>query len=493
MKKAACHHEAKSRYAYNIDLTTMHIKLRTARGTVESVELIHGDPFMWIYDEATDQFLWQAESQAKTPMLREFQTVDEDLWFASIHVPTKRVKYAFLLDGQYLLGATSLVDLSRFPKEKYNLFNYYNFPYLLEADTYQAPAWVKDTVWYQIFPDRFHNLNNQSDNILPFGSTDKVTNHQFFGGNLNGITAKLDYLKDMGFSGIYMTPIFLSPSAHKYDTLDFYQIDPMFGTLEDFDRLIEKAHSLGIKIMLDAVFNHVSNLHPFFQDVIKNETNSPYFNSFYIKRLPVLNYDPADINQPSNKRQTMKELHYETFAFTPRMPKINADDPFMRNYLLDVAQYWIKEHHIDGWRLDVANEVSHDFWRAFRKTVKTANPETFILGENWDSAMPWLNGDQHDAVMNYSFLYPIWGYFGNHPDVPKFDHFRFRDAISETLFQTPKPVIVNMFNLVDSHDTMRVAEVMNHDIELLKLVYLVSVQPSRQSVDLLRRRNRFGW
>jgi cyclomaltodextrinase / maltogenic alpha-amylase / neopullulanase len=472
MRKSACHHEAKSQYAYNVDLKSMHLKLRTAQGTVQTVDLIHGDPFMWVYDEATDQYLWQAESQVKTPMVREFQTAEEDLWFASIDVPTKRVKYAFLLNDRYLLGSTALVDLTQTPKEKFNLFNYFNYPYLLEADTYQAPSWVKDTVWYQIFPDRFCNLDNPAPNLIPFGSTETVTNHQFFGGNLKGITAKLDYLKDMGFTGIYLTPIFLAPSAHKYDTVDYYQIDPTFGTIEDFDALIEAAHRRGIKIMLDAVFNHVSNLHPFFLDVIQNETMSPYYNSFFIKRLPVVNYDTAEINRGGNKRQTMKELHYETFAFTPRMPKLNTDDPVMRQYLLDVGTYWVLKHKIDGWRLDVANEVSHDFWRDFRKAVKTANPNTFILGENWDFAMPWLKGDQHDAVMNYSFLYPIWGYFGKHPDVPMFDHFRFRDAISETLFQTPKPVIVNMFNLVDSHDTMRVAEVMGHDIELLQLVYL---------------------
>ena len=472
MKKIDFLHEAKSRYAYNIDLHTLHIRFRSKKGVCDFVSLIYGDPFCWVFNDSTQEYLWEATSQVVLPLQKEFSTEDSDMWFVEVKSETKRIKYAFLIDNQWLFCSTSLINLASNPQEKYNLFNYFNFPYLLNADTYHAPSWVKNTIWYSIFPDRFCNQSNPRTDLFPWNDSQKVQNYQFYGGNLLGIISKLDYISQLGFGGIYLTPIFKAPSAHKYDTVDYFQIDPSFGTNEDLKELVKQAHQRGIKVMLDAVFNHVSYLHPFFQDVIKNEEKSPYYNSFYIKKLPVLPFDIQELNMGSNKRQVMHDLNYETFAFTPRMPKINTEDPIMRQHLLDCTSYWMKECNIDGWRLDVANEVSHDFWREFRKVVKSINPNCFILGENWDSATPWLQGDQHDAVMNYSFMFPIWSYFSNGFDSPFIDHLSFRDAISEVLFQTPKNVILQMFNLVDSHDTKRVSSVMNENAELLKLVYL---------------------
>jgi len=467
MKRHDIEHQAKSNYAYSVDEHTIHIKLKALKDTLHSIELIYGDPFMWGVNNQTKEFEWMRESQQTHSLIKESSTSSYDYYFTKINVPTKRVKYAFLINKQFLYGSRDLVDLTKSPDEQYNLFNYFNFPYILEVDQYRSPSWVKDTVWYSIFPDRFHNKDNQSNNILPWESNETYQNDQFYGGNLKGIKEQLPYIKEMGFDGIYMTPIFLSPSAHKYDTIDYLEIDPLFGTKEDLKAMIDEAHKLEIKVMLDAVFNHTSVDHPFFQDVIKHGKDSLYYNAFYIKNTPI------------KKTKTTKHgghvdfnLDYETFAFSPKMPKVNTEDPLMRAHLLNVARYWIEHFDIDGWRLDVSNEISHDFWRDFRKVVKNAKKETFILGENWDNSMPWLHGDQFDAVMNYEFMYPIWSYFGTNITQAKYSGDDLKNTINQTLFSYPKNVITNMFNLVDSHDTARIAEICQGNTNLLKLVYL---------------------
>ncbi len=467
MKRHELEHQAKSNYAYSIDKETIHIKLKALKNTVKTIELIYGDPFMWGMNEQTKEFEWMRETQQTHTLTKEASTSSYDYYFTEIKVPTKRVKYAFLINQEYLYGSRDLVNLTEHPNEQYNLFNYFNFPYILEVDQYVAPSWVKDTVWYSIFPDRFYNKDNQSNNLTPWESEETYKNSQFYGGNLKGIKEKLPYIKEMGFDGIYMTPIFLSPSAHKYDTIDYFEIDPLFGTKEDLKAMIDEAHRLGIKVMLDAVFNHTSVDHPFFQDVVKHGKDSLYYNSFYIKNTPI------------TKTKTKKHgghvdfhLDYETFAFSPKMPKTNTEDKVMREHLLNVSRYWIEHFDIDGWRLDVSNEISHDFWREFRKVVKKAKQDTFILGENWDNSMPWLQGDQFDAVMNYEFMYPIWSYFGTNIKQAKYSGEDLKNTINQTLFSYPKNVITNMFNLVDSHDTARIAEVCEGNTNLLKLVYL---------------------
>lgn len=472
MKREYITHYAKSSYAYNIDNNTLHLRVKTMKDTVNKIEIIHGDPFMWGQDEETNEYKWLTESTEFIQMEKEMTTSSYDYWFAEIKSSTKRIKYAFIIDGQYLFGARDFYDLKEDPEEMYNLFNYFNFPYLLEIDTYNAPKWVDGTVWYSIFPDRFYNKDNNQPGILPWESVDSYQNDMFFGGNLKGITEKLEYLHSFGITGIYLNPIFLSPTAHKYDTVDYFEIDPSFGTKEDFKELVEVAHSLGIKVMLDAVFNHCSILHEYFQDVIKNEESSKYLNSFYIRKFPVINFPVDERGLPKRERFPNTNLNYETFAFAKNMPKLNTEDPLMREHLLEVGRYWIKEFDIDGWRLDVANEVSHDFWRVFRTEMLKVKKDIFILGENWDNSMPWLQGDQQDAVMNYEFMYPIWSYFGTNIKTKKYGGQRFVDKINNVIFNYPKPTITKMFNIIDSHDTARILNICSEDVDLAKLIYI---------------------
>ncbi len=164
------------------------------------------------------------------------------------------------------------------------------------------------------------------------------------------------------------------------------EIDPQFGDKETFKKLVDACHQRGIRVMLDAVFNHSGLYFGPFQDVLKNQEKSKYTDWFHLHEFPV-----KDVYPPN----------YDTFGYVESMPKLNTENPEVRSYFLDVASYWIEEFDIDGWRLDVANEVDHSFWKAFRKRVKSIKPDLYILGEIWHDALPWLEGDQFDAVMNY--------------------------------------------------------------------------------------------
>jgi glycosidase len=291
------------------------------------------------------------------------------------------------------------------------------YPYILAEDIYDAPEWVKDTVWYHIFPHSYT-------------------------GDLAGVTARLDELREFGFTGIYFTPIFTSPSPHKYNTTDYFQIDPSFGDNSIFRELVDEAHKRGIRVMLDLVFNHVGSTHPWWRDVLEKGKASRYYSCFYVNSEPVV---------PGG---------YETFAFVDTMPKWNTSDPLARAYLLDVASYWARTYAIDGYRLDVANEVSHDFWRVFRKTVRAINPELYIVGEVWDDAMPWLNGDQFDASMNYPLARAVWNFVSGATNGKELS-----DALTACLVMYPKNVQEAMFNLIGTHDTSRIASVAKESTE----------------------------
>ena len=462
MNKHAILHRAKSEYAYAYNENTVHITLRVAKGEFEKVELIYGDPFEW------KKTGWVKNIE---PMNKKYQTSLFDYYFLNVTLRDLRVKYAFILtesNGDKHLYTTKQIITNFTNEQLLDLSGYYNYPYINPEDLHHTPEWVSKTVWYQIFPDRFYTKNP----LIPF-DTHPVNNNQIFGGDLQGIIAKIPYLKDLGITGIYFTPIFEAITAHKYDTINYFKIDPSFGTNEDFKELVDKCHEAGIKVMLDGVFNHSGFLHPFFQDVVEKGEESIYKNSFYIDKFPVVNF-PINNGQPEIWRGGMRmldddhRLNFKTFAYTPHMPKWNTKDPLTEKHLLDVITYWIKEYNIDGWRLDVSNEVSHEFLRKIKEASRAANPNTFILGENWDQSLPWLQGDQLDSVMNYDLSYPIWEYLEH-----KIDLVAFKDIINNYLALTPKNVMANMFNLIDSHDTVRILRRLDDNVKRVKLAYLL--------------------
>ncbi|APH66304.1 glycoside hydrolase family 13 protein [Bacillus sp. LR_5] len=434
MEYAAIHHQPFSSDAYSYDGRRVHIKIRTKKGDADHIRLIWGDPYE--YNDGR----WAANEQ---PMRKMAATDLHDYWFAEVVPPYRRLQYAFVISDHQediFFGSSGVCPHNE--KTLETTHYYFKLPFVHEADTFQAPEWAKSTVWYQIFPERFANGREDlsPENALPWGSKDPDVN-DFFGGDLQGMIDKLDYLEDLGVNGVYLTPIFSAPSNHKYDTLDYYSIDPHFGDPKLFRTLVSQLHQRGMRIMLDAVFNHIGSASPQWQDVVKNGAQSRYKNWFHIHSFPV------------------KEDNYDRFAFTPDMPKLNTANPEVQRYLLDIALYWIREFDIDGWRLDVANEVDHVFWKTFRQAVSAEKPDVYILGEIWHSAEPWLRGDEFHAVMNYPFTEPMIEYFAD-GTIPAS---RMAHRVNAHLMNGMKQVNEVMFNLLDSHDTKRLLTRCRHD------------------------------
>ncbi len=299
-------------------------------------------------------------------------------------------------------------------------------------------------MWYQVFPDRFANgrpaINPPGTKPWHRGA---VTNRELYGGDLPGVVSKLDHIAELGCNGLYLTPIFQSPSVHKYDTTDYLRIDPAFGNEDDLRALVKGCHDRGIRLILDAVFNHSGVLFGPWQDVLTRREASRFRGWFHIEDFAKLTANPLTWN---------RDLGYATFAFAAGMPKLNTADSEVQDYLLRATEYWM-DFGIDGWRLDVANEVDHDFWRRYRKVVKAKNPEAFIVGEIWHDSMPWLRGDQYDAVMNYRYGNAVSDFvLGlNHMESAR----DFAQALDGIDISYPLPVLRCMFNILDSHDTDR--------------------------------------
>jgi len=441
--KEAIYHRPKNNFAYAYDKKTLHIVLQTQKDDVESVTLVYGDPYDW----KNDQWVTHTLEMKKTGSTKLY-----DYWFIAVLPEFRRMRYGFkCMDESETCYYT---ERGFFGTQPSDTSNYFCFPYLNNVDVFNAPSWVKDTIWYQIFPERFANgdesLNPQG--TLPWGST-TPTPANFFGGDFQGIIDHLDYLVELGINGVYLTPIFTANSNHKYDTIDYMEIDPQFGDKETFRRLVKECHARGIRVMLDAVFNHSGFYFEPFQDLLKNQEKSVYKDWFHIRNYPVV---------------TNPKPNYDTFAFVETMPKLNTENAEVKAYLLDVARYWIEVFDIDGWRLDVANEVDHAFWRKFRQVIKSVKPDVYILGEIWHDSMPWLEGDQFDAVMNYPFTNGAIKYFAK-KEMSAED---FANSITEVLHMYPTNVNEVAFNLLDSHDTPRILTLAAGYIERVKLLYL---------------------
>jgi glycosidase len=319
------------------------------------------------------------------------------------------------------------------------------------TDTFTTPEWVHHAVFYQIFPERFDNGDptNDPENVQPWGTRPAFYN--YMGGDLRGIINHLDYLSDLGVTALYLNPIFHAHSNHKYNTYDYFRIDPHFGTLETYHELIKQAHQRDIRVILDGVFNHCGRGFYAFYDIVETGDNSSYRNWFHIFKLPI---HPFTEKEPAN---------YAGWWNLRSLPKFNTDHPPVRRYLLDVARYWI-EQGADGWRLDVPNEIAdHEFWREFRQTVKQANPEAYIVGEIWEDAHPWLDGSQFDGVMNYIWRDLCRDFFA----YGKIDGGAFAAGIDNLLGRYPRPATLAQLNLLGSHDTARFITEAHNDISRL--------------------------
>ncbi len=314
--------------------------------------------------------------------------------------------------------------------------------------TETVPGWVKDAVFYQIFPDRFANGDPSNDpaGAEQWGAPPKGNN--FFGGDLQGIMDRTPYLKELGINTLYLNPIFEATTNHKYNTKDYLKIDPSFGTNELFDRFSQHVRERNIRLVLDGVFNHVGTAFEPFADVVKNGATSPYASWFNIYSFPV--------KEP-------RHPNYECWWGYGSLPKLMAQHPEVKKYLLSVAEQWTPK--IDGWRLDVANEVPHEFWKEFRIAVRSWNPECYIVGELWEDASPWLQGDEFDATMNYRFRHACLEFFAK--DV--FDAAAFDSHLASTRALYSEEHNFALQNLLGSHDTERILTLCNGEEWRLRL------------------------
>lgn len=452
MEKAAIYHQPFSSYAYGYDSQTLHIKIRSQRDDIQEVVLIAADPYL-----QTDSG-WASE---ETALRKVASTEEHDYWFVAVKPEQRRLQYGFVLTDtageDVFYGGRGFYENT--PANRAIMDYYFKFPFLHDTEVFKAPEWVKETIWYQIFPERFDNGNPSLSpaNVLPWGSKDPDRD-DFFGGDIQGIINHLDYLVELGINGIYLTPVFEASTNHKYDTLNYFEIDPHFGDKETFRKLVREAHKRGIKIMLDAVFNHIGDKSPEWQDVLKNGEKSKFVDWFHIRSFPVT---PGENGNVEGKNT----LSFDTFAYTMHMPKLNTANPDVQKYLLDIATYWVREFDIDGWRLDVANEVDHAFWKQFNKAVRSEKEDIYILGEIWHDSWLWLLGDEFDSVMNYPFTQTIIENFVEERIKPT----KMVSGISEQLMRYQEQVNHVMFNMLDSHDTARLLTRCEGDKEKAKL------------------------
>ncbi len=340
--------------------------------------------------------------------------------------------------------------------------------------TVKTPDWVKDAVFYQIFPERFASSSElpKPSNLEPWDTP--PTAEGFKGGDLLGVAEKIDYLAALGVTAIYFNPIFQSASNHRYHTHDYYQVDPLLGGNEAFRVLLDRAHDRGIKVVLDGVFNHASRGFYQFNHVLECGKSSPYLDWFTVREFPVNAYDWQGFANG-------EKPNYSAWWELPALPKLNTDTPAVREFILDVAEYWIR-FGADGWRLDVPEEIDDDdFWREFRRRVKGANPEAYIVGEIWFPAQRWLQGDQFDAVMNYLFTRPTIGFFGGKTlsglyhgpyTIEPVDAAGFVKAIEETVTMYDWEIVQAQLNLLGSHDTPRFLGMVSDDESALRLATL---------------------
>jgi cyclomaltodextrinase / maltogenic alpha-amylase / neopullulanase len=339
----------------------------------------------------------------------------------------------------------------------------------------RTPNWVKDAIFYQIFPDRFAKSTKvrKASNLEDWDSS--PTPHGYKGGDLYGVIEHLDHLEKLGVNAIYFCPVFQSGANHRYHTHDYYNVDPMLGGNQALEALIEAAHKKGMKVVLDGVFNHASRGFFQFHDILENGAQSAYLDWFNITGFPLNAYETKD---PPN---------YEAWWGYPALPAFNTDTPAVRDFLWDIAEYWIKKG-IDGWRLDVPNEIDDDpFWREFRLRVKNINPEAYIVGEIWGDASRWLEGDQFDAVMNYVFTTITYEFLAGEKiqadvisdtglkHLESLDAPGFAQKLEELLAMHPQEITQAQLNLLGSHDTPRVMSVTGGDLNSIKLMTILQM------------------
>lgn len=437
MEFQAVYHKTSEQMSYALNENDLAVNLKTGYD-VEKVYIHYGDPF-------ESGILGGSETwTGKREQIYYKKRLKYQIWWTTTLRPAyKRCKYYFELqtkDETWYYFEDGFVTKEQMLLDG-KMLQCFTVPWMNPADVNRTPDWVNDTIWYQIFPDRFCNgtpKKNTAD-IKPWRKG-PVTNEERFGGNLSGMIQKLPYLEDLGITGIYLNPVFEADSNHKYDTKDYQKIDPCFGDEEEFHTFVELAHKKGIKVMLDGVFNHCGSQFAPWLDVLKKGPKSEYYSWFMINEWPF-----------DQKKYDTRDGSFYSFAFFSGMPKLNTNNDKVIEYIADVCTYWIEEHDVDGIRFDVGNEVSHKFLKRIRERLKAVKPDVYLLGEIWHDASQWLLGDEYDSVMNYPLTGSINDFFLDE-SLGKEDFECMINRCYTMYMQQNNNVI---FNLLDSHDTDR--------------------------------------
>ncbi|MCL6534059.1 MAG: alpha amylase N-terminal ig-like domain-containing protein [Armatimonadetes bacterium] len=421
----------------NVAGETLYLRLRTRKQDVAEVRL-----------------LYTQNGRVRTLSMKP--AVSDELYtYYTATLPDSDYAYAFLLiDGRarLWLDASGLRPAPTPPRFQHA------FKHRRGENRFEAPEWVQDAIFYQIVPDRFYNADPSNDppNNQPIDFTGRREGDGFHGGDLKGIIEKLDYLQELGITTLYLTPVFASVTHHNYDTDDYETVDPQLGTNEDLETLARRLHQNGFRLVLDGVFNHVGIYFFAFQDLLQHQERSPYKDWFIVERFPVkVEPNPA----------------YWAWWNIPYMPKLNHENPIVRRYLLGVVERWTRRLGLDGWRLDVANEVPDRFWREFRPVVKRANPEAVIIGEIWGDAGRWLQGDMFDSVMNYLWRGAVLGWIAHRNLRPSQFDMRMRDL----QIRYPRQSLYAMYNMLSSHDTPRFWRECGGDERRVRLGFLLQM------------------
>ena len=430
MDLAAIFHESRTPMCCMTDPETLQITLRTGR-EVERAELICADPYE--AGIAGGEEAWQGRRTAMEPWL---ELEHHQLWRIVLKPPFRRLRYVFALTQAqeqwycYEDGLRPNLQLD-------GRVQCFQMPWMNPADCIAPPDWVRHTVWYQVYPDRFCRGGSGRPGALPWRHG-PVTNAERFGGDLAGIAQKLPYLAGLGVNGLYLNPIFAARSFHKYDTTDYTRVDPDFGTEADLQELVRQAHANGIRVMLDAVFNHCGPGFAPWRDVVEKGPGSAWRDWFFVNRWPV-------------EEGRTDDGRYFSFSFHGGMPKLNTNHPAVQDYLIGLCEDWVRRYDIDGLRFDVGNEISHAFLRRLRVRLKALKPDLYLLGEIWHDAPAWLEGDEYDAVMHYPLQSAVRRFFEDESLPAR----AFGWQAGRCLAAYAPQVSAAQFTLLDSHDTIR--------------------------------------
>lgn len=418
MNILAMYHNPQSEYAFPISVNESVVRFRAARGDLKKVDVVV-------------KYKYSEKPICTIPMRKRFSDTAFDYFECNVQTDRGRRVYHFVAtdahgDVVYYteLGAVKPSDLS----DAY--FPHFQIPFVSDSDVLTVPDKFRNTVVYQIFPDRFYTRTPKLDwRKSPDGA-------DFFGGELYGAAEKLDYIKALGVNAVYLTPVTPSHTNHHYDVEDYYRVSDGLGGDDAFKAFVERAHELGIKVILDGVFNHCSVLNPMFSDVVEKGRASEYYDWFII----------------DGDRPDFKKCNYETFAWrTAYMPKLNCDNAKVRDFVCDAATYWIKKFGVDAWRLDVADDVAFALWRQVRAAVKAADRDAIMIGENWMNPRASLGGDVFDGVMNYGFTRAVRDWLA----LETTDAYGAAERLIRNYLRTSSPSADMMMNLIGSHDTHR--------------------------------------